>query len=170
MVGPKFLEQETQILQILAVIYALGSFCATAGGFGIGLGRPGLLSRWSLAGGALMCITMRLGGKWYGLPGAAWANASFLVVAFITLEILPVIGIRHTEAIRAFAPFVFATLFCWAFSATPAYTQLPVWGKLIVFCILEPLLFLATVGWSAIKDLYMKSLPGLRLAMPGKQS
>jgi O-antigen/teichoic acid export membrane protein len=170
MVGPGFAAQEVPVLQVMAVIYAMHGLCCTSSWFGLGLGRPGVLARWSLIGGVLMCVTMRLGGAWYGLTGAAWANASFLVTALITVEVAPMIGIGIRAAGRAFAPFVLASFSTWALCASPIYQPLPIWGKAIAFCILEPLILLSAAGWAAAKDLWMTSLPGLRVALAGKQS
>jgi O-antigen/teichoic acid export membrane protein len=140
-------------MRILVLIYAGQCLCATSAFFAVPLERPGLNARWALAGSFAMCVLMFVLGSQFGLAGAAWANAGYLLTVFITIELAPEIGATMRDLIRVFVlPLAIATG-CWLLSSSAWYRALsPVW-HVLAGGILTPVLVFLSAGWMSPETL-----------------
>jgi O-antigen/teichoic acid export membrane protein len=87
-------------LQILIVVYAVFSVNAPAYHIANGIGAPWINALLSLLGGALTIALIAALGRRWGLNGAAFANAGYLIVLLtipLTLQRVLAIGTREGE-------------------------------------------------------------------------
>jgi O-antigen/teichoic acid export membrane protein len=162
MVGARMAEQTVPLLQLLAVIYAFNSLCLPAAWFTAGINRPGILARWALIGSALMCISMRWLGIHYGLWGAAWANAAYLVTAAITVEFTGLLHISRLRTIATMIPSILALGVCVAVTSSDWYMQQSIWFHLIFASVLMPPLLVAVLGRDLLTEIRKTVEPILR--------
>ena len=84
MVGHQYADTIVPVLRVMAAVYGIQSLCVTSFWFASGLGRPLLNSQWAILGSAVMCGLIRILAARMGILGAAWGNAGYLVIAFVT--------------------------------------------------------------------------------------
>jgi O-antigen/teichoic acid export membrane protein len=146
MVGAAHAAALAPALRILAAIYGLNSLCITAFWFAGGIGRPIVNGRWALLGGVLMCFAIRELGSAYGLSGAAWGNAAYLLTAAVTFEVARMLHLRMDEVAHRFAPSVASVVLSWVVASSRFYSQLGMLAQGAVYAVLNIPLVVWIVG------------------------
>jgi O-antigen/teichoic acid export membrane protein len=152
-VGPQYAAQAAPVLRILGLVYSYLALVNMAGCFGLGLNRPGMLAKWGLASTACMLGAMQLFSGWFGLTGAAWSNAGYLLNCMVTVGVARLLGFNAASLAKAFAASVLAPTLCWILTASPWFGSLPwIWQGLAYLVLTPPLLFWV-MGLSGVLEL-----------------
>ena len=163
--GREYLAIAPTLLRAVTLIYALQSLCIGASWFALGLNRPSILTRWGLPSAALTIVAMYyLAGK-FGLPGAVWSNAAYLMLGGLVFHVSKAMLIPPAAAVKVFVPGVVSLLGGFAVTSLPAYRALPLWVQIIIFVIAAPLTLLNIIGVRRLREVIpelMRTLPILR--------
>lgn len=82
-IGESFANHALAAFRVLIVIYALFSLNSPAYYVAYGMGKPGINALMGIVGGCLTIGLIFIWGKFYGLLGAAYANAGYLLTLAI---------------------------------------------------------------------------------------
>jgi len=91
------------VIRILILLYAGETLFSTSNWFAVGLRRPSLNAVWCLSGRVLMCVLIRVLASRFGIAGAAWANAGYLLSAVVTIRLAPMIGLSFADLAAAYS-------------------------------------------------------------------
>jgi O-antigen/teichoic acid export membrane protein/serine acetyltransferase len=163
--GREYIAIAPTLLRAVTLIYALQSLCIAASWFALGLNRPSILTRWGLPSAAVTILAMYYLAREFGLAGAVWSNAAYLMFAGLVFHVGKAMLIPAAAAAKIFVPGVLALLGGFAVTSLPAYRALPLWAQLIVFVIAAPLTLLNIIGVRRLREVIpelMTTLPILR--------
>ena len=163
--GPAYTPLASSGLRTVALIYGINALCFCAGWFGLGLSRPGILARWTLPGTAIMCVTMYLMSRQFGLMGAVWSNVGYLITAGVTFQVARLIGLSVKELAAAFGPALAALVGGYCLTSLPFYGALPFWGQALIFLVAGPAVLLGIVTLNRLiwlVPMVARVVPGIR--------
>jgi O-antigen/teichoic acid export membrane protein len=163
MVGAHYAPTLVPVLRVMAAVYGFQSLCVTSFWFASGLGRPLINSQWSILGSALMCTLIRMLGARSGLIGAAWGNAGYLLIAFVTVAVVRIIRVDLSVIAADYARPALAIVICGLISTTAWYGRLGLAAQLAVAVAFQLPLLLWIMSWKWIKDLSTSILPRVML-------
>jgi O-antigen/teichoic acid export membrane protein len=163
MVGAGYAPDLVPVLRVMAAVYGVQSLCVTSFWFASGLGRPLINSKWSIAGSAAMCVLIRVLGAQYGLLGAAWGNAGYLLIAFVTLAVVRLMDVDLGMIAADYGRPLLGMLACGLIAATGWYGAMGFRAQLAIAGACQLPLLLWIMSWSWIKDLSSSILPRVML-------
>jgi O-antigen/teichoic acid export membrane protein len=163
MVGTQYADTIVPVLRVMAAVYGIQSLCVTSFWFASGLGRPLLNSQWAILGSAVMCVLIRILAARMGILGAAWGNAGYLVIAFVTVSVVRIMRVDLSVIAADYARPVLAMIFCGLISGMHWYGSLSLAAQLAVAATFQLPLLLWIMSWTWIKDLSASLLPRVML-------
>jgi O-antigen/teichoic acid export membrane protein len=159
MLGAQNTPDAAMIIRIMAVVYSFFSACLPACSFAGGLGYPMLEAKWLLSGAAVMCPLMYVLTRRFGLPGAAWANAGFLVTTGIAVRVAQLTGLRLRRIVHELSPFVAGMSLLALFTMTRAFQHLPLWARIAMFILTIPVGSVWIFGRDSVRGFDWASIP-----------
>lgn len=151
--GPAHAAQAVPVIQVTALIYGYLGLASLAGCFALGTGRPGLLPAWGLSGSLLTVVSMRFLGEWFGLIGAAWANAGFLLNLVVTVLIVRHLRFDARKIAQEYLPTFVAPFLCWLLVLNRLYIEMSLAGHVIAYLLVVPVLGYWVVGRDLSQEL-----------------
>jgi serine O-acetyltransferase len=112
-----------------------------------------------------MCIAMYWMSRQFGLMGAVWSNAGYLITVGVTVQVSRLIGISWKAVAAAFGPALVALVGAYCVTSLPFYNNLPLWVQVIAFLIAGPVILLNIVTLSRLiwlVPVVAKAVPGVR--------
>ncbi len=85
--GPAFAENSLSTFRVLVVVYAVIALVAPSYHVANGIGYPWICAAGGIVGGATTIALIVVLGREWGVVGAAWANAAYLVTLVIPVYI-----------------------------------------------------------------------------------
>lgn len=121
------------LLPLLAGIYGIYSLGASGFYLMLGMGKPKVNALWGIIGGLTLCVALPTLATRFGLTGAAWANAAYILVIAINFHGSQLLGMRLGEYGRIFLRSVII-LALWAGGALLLpINDLALWLRIVLF-------------------------------------
>jgi O-antigen/teichoic acid export membrane protein len=159
MVGHQYADTIVPVLRVMAAVYGVQSLCVTSFWFASGLGRPFINSQWAILGSAVMCGLIWVLGPRMGIMGAAWGNAGYLLIAFVTLYVVRMLRVDPAVIAADYARPVLAITACGLVASLHWYGSLGLPAQLAVAAAFQLPLLVWIMSWTWIKDLSSSLLP-----------
>jgi len=142
------------ILPFLACIY--GTYSLAASGFYLllGIGKPGVNAIWGFIGGTGMCLALILLSPIYGLQGAIWSNAVYILVVTTNFYGIKLIGANFSNYFIQILR-VILILIIWTIAAASGYIAvLPIGIRLIIFILFSTVSICFAAGYARMKNFF----------------
>jgi len=152
LVGQEYATQTATVLQILGLVYGLYSLCAAGFFTAIGIGQPVINAQWGLLAGLFAIVGFVMLTPRWGLIGAAWANAPYILILVINLRVARLIDLNFGTYLRAFVPTVCMIIFWWLLSIGIANYSVPTGIWVVIFILLEIIFVFLISGLTFLQD------------------
>lgn len=161
--GAHYVDLAPAGLRGVALISGFQSLCIGAGWFALGLNRPSILMRWGLPAAGLMLLLMFLMSRAFGIMGAVWSNAGYLLTLGVVVQVIRLIEIPLLNAAAGYLPTVAALVGAFALTSSASYATLPLWAQVALFLFVAPAALLSIVSIVRLRDLIPEVTRQVRL-------
>jgi len=150
----KNIAEFSSMLQLAAIIYGIYSLNAASFYTAIGIGKPIINAKWTLSGGILFILLLIILAPSFGIVGAIWANAGYILTLTINYEVSKSLGIKLISYFKIFFPtialllswLIFTYIFDWFMPETLLI-------QIFIFIILEIVFLLFIAGRDLTKEI-----------------
>ena len=142
------------LLPLLTFIYGVYSLGASGFFLMLGLGKPKVNAVWGIIGGLGLCAAMVPLALKFGLPGAVWANAAYIVVIAINFHGAKLLGMNRAAYALTFARSVIVLAVWLVFTHLFPPAELALIWRIVIFFAAGAISIFLAVGMSEVKELY----------------